>query len=76
MTSDRNDSVKILNHCDWFLPDFSASIVKSSYANLVRSILRKEMISLRKQNIRNSNYSVRLVILIMSLKFPAIIHYH
>ena len=35
MTSDRNDSVKILNHCDSFLPDISASILKSNYAKLL-----------------------------------------
>ena len=39
MTSDRNYSVKILNHCDSFLPNISASILKSNYAKLLaRSI--------------------------------------
>ena len=39
MTSDGNDSLKILNHLDSFLPDVSASILKSNYAKLlVRSI--------------------------------------
>ena len=39
MTSDRNDSVKILNHWDSFLPDISASILKNNYAKLLaRSI--------------------------------------
>ena len=40
MTSDRNDSVKILNHWDSFLPDISDSILKSNYAKLLaRSIV-------------------------------------
>ena len=39
MTSDRNDSVKVLNHWDSFLPDISASILKSNHAKLLaRSI--------------------------------------
>ena len=39
MTSDRNNSVKISNHWDSFLPDISASILKSNYAKLLaRSI--------------------------------------
>ena len=35
MTSDRYDSVKILNHLDSFLPDISAFIWESSYAKLL-----------------------------------------
>ena len=35
MTSDRNDSVKNLNHWDSFLPDISDSILKSNYAKLL-----------------------------------------
>ena len=35
MTSDRNDSVKILNFTDSFLPDISASFLKSNYAKLL-----------------------------------------
>ena len=35
MTSDRNDSVNILNHWDLFLPDISASLLESNYANLL-----------------------------------------
>ena len=31
-TSDRNDSVKILNHGDSFLPNISASSLKCNYA--------------------------------------------
>ena len=39
MTSDRNDSLKIFNHLDSFLPYVSASILKSNYAKLLaRSI--------------------------------------
>ena len=40
MTSDRNDSVKSFNHWDSFLPDISASSLKSNYAKLLaRSIV-------------------------------------
>ena len=40
MTSDRNDSVKILNLCASFLPDTSSILKKSNYAKLLaRSIL-------------------------------------
>ena len=43
MTLDRNDSVKVLNHWDSFLPDISASILKSNYAKLLaRSIYEIE----------------------------------
>ena len=39
ITSDRNDSVRILSHWTSFLPDISASILKSNYAKLLaRSI--------------------------------------
>ena len=37
ITSDRNDSVKILNHWTSFLPDISASILKSNYDKLLAS---------------------------------------
>ena len=41
MTSDRNNRVKIFNHWYSFLPDISASILKSNYANLLaRSIFK------------------------------------
>ena len=40
LTSDRNDSVKILNHWDTFLPDITASFLKNNYAKLLaKSIL-------------------------------------
>ena len=39
MTSDRNDSIKILNHWDSFLPDISASFSKSNYAKLLAEII-------------------------------------
>ena len=38
ITSDRNDSVKILNHLGSFLPDISASILKSNYANFWQGV--------------------------------------
>ena len=39
MTSDRSDSINILNHWDLFIPEISASIFESNYAKLwARSI--------------------------------------
>ena len=35
MTSNRNDSVKIVNHWDSFIPGISASFLKSNYAKLL-----------------------------------------
>ena len=41
ITSDRNNSVKILNHWTSVLPDISASFLKSNYAKLLaRSIFQ------------------------------------